>query len=102
MKIKDQVKQIMMHNPSSRESKNIVISIIWKRECEALGIETLEHILEALARKKLTNPETIRRSICKAWEEFPELKPSLKVRADNERLRNNLHANRGELNIDAL
>ena len=102
MKIKDQVRQIMMHSPLSRESKNIVISIIWKRECEALGIQTLEDILDALAQKKLTNPETIRRSICKAWEEYPELKPSLSVRENNERLRNNLHNNRGELNIDAL
>jgi hypothetical protein len=97
MKIKDQVRQIMMHSASSRESKNIVISIIWKRECEALGIQTLEDILDALAQKKLTNPETIRRSICKIWEEYPELKPTLDTRIKNQELRNRLQAGRGEL-----
>jgi hypothetical protein len=100
MKIKDQVRHIMENSPSSRESKNIVIGIIWKRECEAQGIENIDDVLDALAQKRLTNPETIRRSICKVWEEHPELKPSLEVRLKNEELRNRLHAGRGELDVE--
>ena len=62
-----------------------------------MGIEPHLPTLRAIAEEKVSNPESIRRSICKLWEDHPELKPSEEVQCRNIELEDQLTRGRGEI-----
>ena len=95
--IKELVKSIMTAKPSTREKKTRVIGNIWYKELKEMGIEPHLPTLRAIAEEKVSNPESIRRSICKLWEDHPELKPSEEVQCRNIELEDQLTRGRGEI-----
>jgi len=95
--IKGLVKSIMETKPSTREKKTRVIGNIWYKELKEMGIEPHLPTLKAIAEEKVSNPESIRRSICKLWEQEPDLKPSEEVQCRNIELREQLRVGRGEI-----
>lgn len=95
--IKDRAKAVMELKPSTREKKTRVIANMWFNELNELNITDINGVLEAMAEGKLSSPETIRRSICKIWEETPQLRPSEEVQRWNEKQEERLRRGRGEL-----
>ena len=95
--IKKLVKSIMTIKPSTREKKTRVIGNIWYKELKEMGIEPHLPTLRAISEGKVSNPESIRRNICKIWENHPELKPSEEVICENIELREQLREGRGEI-----
>lgn len=95
--IKQLVKSIMETKPSTREKKTRVIGNIWYKELKEMGIEPHLPTLRAIAEERVSNPESIRRSICKLWETNPELKPSEEVQCRNIITREKLREGRGEI-----
>lgn len=96
--IKDRAKAIMEAKPSTREKKTRVIANMWFNELTDLNITPNMEMLEAMSEGKLSSPETIRRSICKIWEEDPQLRPSEEVQEFNRQQEERLRRGRGEIN----
>ena len=95
--IKELVRLIMTAKPSTREKKTRVIGNIWYKELKEMGIDPHIETLRAISEGKVSNPESIRRNICKIWEEEPELKPSEETICNNIELREQLRVGRGEI-----
>lgn len=95
--IKKLVRLIMTAKPSTREKKTRVIGNIWYKELKEMGIEPHIPTLRAISEGKVSNPESIRRNICKIWEEEPELKASEEVQCRNIGLEDELTRGRGEI-----
>lgn len=95
--IKQRAKVIMEMKPSTREKKTRVIANMWYDELNQLGIAPDMVVLEAMAEGKLSSPETIRRTICKIWEENPHLRPSEEVQEFNRQQQERLRQGRGEI-----
>lgn len=93
--IKKLVKSIMEIKPSTREKKTRVIGNIWYKELKEMGIEPHLPTLRAISEGKVSNPESIRRNICKIWEDHPELKPSDEVLCNNIVLQEETRLGRG-------
>jgi len=96
--IKDRAKAVMEAKPSTREKKTRVIANLWFNELTELNITPDMAVLEAMAEGKLSSPETIRRSICKIWEENPHLRPSEETQEFNRQQEERLRRGRGEIN----
>ena len=96
--IKERVKALMETNPELRERKSRLIAYMWKQEAKQLNITEMDDVLNAIALGKLSSSETIRRSTCKVWEEYPHLRPSDEVQEQNRDLENRLRRGRGEIN----
>ena len=96
--IKERAKAIMEAKPSTREKKTRVIANMWHNELNELNITTIKGVLEAMSEGKLSSPETIRRSICKIWEEHPPLRPSEETQEFNRQQEDRLRRGRGEIN----
>jgi len=88
----------MEAKPSTREKKTRVIANLWFNELTELNITPDMAVLEAMAEGKLSSPETIRRSICKIWEENPHLRPSEETQEFNRQQEERLRRGRGEIN----
>jgi len=95
--IKQRAKAIMKMKPSTREKKTRVIANMWYDELNQLGITPNMEMLEAMAEGKLSSPETIRRTICKIWEEEPLLRPSKEVQDYNREQQERLRQGKGEI-----
>jgi hypothetical protein len=95
--IKDRAKAIMEAKPTTREKKTRVIANMWFNELTELNITPNMEMLEAMAEGKLSSPETIRRSICKIWEDHPQLRPSEEVQEYNRQQEERLRRGRGEI-----
>ena len=96
--IKELVRHILTNKKSNREKKTKVIGNIWYKELKEMGIEPHIETLRAISEGKVSNPETIRRTICKLWEEEPELKASEETICRNIELQEQLRRGRGEIN----
>ena len=96
--IKDRAKAVMEAKPSTREKKTRVIANMWFNELTELNITPDMEVLNAMAEGKLSSPETIRRSICKIWEDNPHLRPSEETQEKNRELEQQLRRGRGEIN----
>lgn len=95
--IKDRAKAVMEAKPSTREKKTRVIANMWFNELTELNITPDMEILQAIAEGKLSSPETIRRQICKIWEDHPHLRPSEEVQEFNRQQEERLRQGRGEI-----
>ena len=74
---KETVRRWIQKFPELRDNDNRLVASIWNREVKALGIQSAEFLLKALADGKLTNPESIRRSRQQLQEQHPELRGEL-------------------------
>lgn len=77
-KLADQIKQWLEKAVHLRDSDTKLIATIWHSEIKRLGLNpetaTAMELLELFVNKKLSNPESIRRSRCKLQEIYPELR----------------------------
>ena len=94
--IKNEVRLILESHPELREDPNQLIAYMWKQEILDKGILTIQDVLDCLAKKRITNPETIRRSRRKVIEDNPHLRPSEAQQELNNIYESILRANRGE------
>jgi hypothetical protein len=72
--IKDKVISLLTADAKYREDDNKLIARIWYQESLLLNCSTSVDLLTALAKGKLTSPESIRRSRQKVQEEIPRLR----------------------------
>jgi hypothetical protein len=72
--IKDKVISLLTADAKYREDDNKLIARIWYQESLLLNCSTSVDLLTALAKGKLTSPESIRRSRQKVQEEIPGLR----------------------------
>jgi len=88
----------MTEHPALREKKSKLIAYMWLQEADQLNISTMRGVLEAIALGKLSSSETIRRTTCKIWEEYPHLRPTEETQEENRNLEERLRRGRGEIN----
>lgn len=78
MTVKEKVKQLLLDNPSNRDSDNKLIANYWHYELSKKGVDLNElsafDLLKYYAESKLTNAESIRRMRAKLQEEHLELR----------------------------
>lgn len=74
---KELVRRYLQRFPELRDNDNRLLANVWSKEVKALGIQSAEFLLKALADGKLTNPESIRRSRQQLQEQHPELRGEL-------------------------
>ena len=78
MKVKDKVKQLLLDNPSNRDSDSKLIANYWYYELHKKGVDLHElsafDLLKYYADSRLTNAESIRRMRAKLQEQYIELR----------------------------
>ena len=74
---KEIVRRYLQRFPELRDNDSRLLANVWSKEVKALGIQSAEFLLKALADGKLTNPESIRRSRQQLQEQHPELRGEL-------------------------
>ena len=76
--IKNKVKQLLIKNPTNRDSDNKLIANFWYYECKKKNIDfsrlSAFEFLELYSKSKLTNAESIRRMRAKLQEAHEELR----------------------------
>lgn len=78
MKVKDKVKQLLLENPSNRDSDSKLIANYWYYELNKKGVDLHQlsafDLLKYYADSRLTNAESIRRMRAKLQEQHIELR----------------------------
>jgi hypothetical protein len=68
--IVNQVKQRLETSTKMRDDDSLLIADIWREELAELGAKSVYDVLNAIAGRMVTSPESIRRSRQKLQQEF--------------------------------
>jgi hypothetical protein len=68
--IVNQVKQRLETSTKMRDDDALLIADIWREELAELGAKSVYDVLNAIARRMVTSPESIRRSRQKLQQEY--------------------------------
>lgn len=74
MLIIKEVKQRLENSTKMRDDDALLMADIWREELTQLGAKTLYDVLNAIAGRMVTSPESIRRSRQKVQQDYPNLR----------------------------
>jgi hypothetical protein len=72
--IVNQVKKRLESSTKMRDDDSLLIADIWREELAELGAKSVYDVLNAIAGRMVTSPESIRRSRQKLQRDFPNLR----------------------------
>lgn len=74
MLIIKEVKERLENSTKMRDDDALLMADIWREELTQLGAKTLYDVLNAIAGRMVTSPESIRRSRQKVQQDYPNLR----------------------------
>lgn len=74
MLIIKEVKKRLENSTKMRDDDALLMADIWRDELSQLGAKTLYDVLNAIAGRMVTSPESIRRSRQKVQQDYPNLR----------------------------
>ena len=74
MLIIKEVKQRLENSTKMRDDDALLMADIWRQELAELGAKSVFDVLNAIAGRMVTSPESIRRSRQKVQQDYPNLR----------------------------
>jgi hypothetical protein len=74
MLIIKEVKQRLENSTKMRDDDALLMADIWRQELAELGAKSVYDVLNAIAGRMVTSPESIRRSRQKVQQDYPNLR----------------------------
>lgn len=74
MLIIKEVKKRLENSTKMRDDDALLMADIWREELTQLGAKSLYDVLNAIAGRMVTSPESIRRSRQKVQQDYPNLR----------------------------
>jgi len=70
----NQVKQRLETSTKMRDDDALLMADIWREQLEQMGAKSMYDVLNAIAGRMVTSPESIRRSRQKVQQDYPNLR----------------------------
>jgi len=74
MLIIKEVQQRLINSTKMRDDDALLMADIWRQELAELGAKSVYDVLNAIAGRMVTSPESIRRSRQKVQQDYPNLR----------------------------
>jgi hypothetical protein len=74
MLIIKEVKKRLENSTKMRDDDALLIADVWRQQLAELGAKSVYDVLNAIAGRMLTSPESIRRSRQKVQQDYPNLR----------------------------
>ena len=69
-----EVKQRLENSTKMRDDDALLMADVWRQQLAELGAKSVYDVLNAIAGRMVTSPESIRRSRQKVQQEYPNLR----------------------------
>ena len=69
-----EVKQRLENSTKMRDDDALLIADVWRQQLAELGAKSVYDVLNAIAGRMVTSPESIRRSRQKVQQDYPNLR----------------------------